>query len=52
VKLKVVKIKEETQPKIEKSPFKDKPLCETLLDLQLTEDEKKLLYGSSTGNNF
>lgn len=29
------------------APFhQDKPMCETLLDLQLTEEEKKLLHSS------
>lgn len=33
----------------EKAAFHDKPLCETLLDLQLTEQEKKLLCESLDG---
>jgi len=29
--------------------FQDKPLCESLLDLQLTADEKKFLQQQSPG---
>lgn len=52
VKLKVLSKREEAKPSVKKqtksSPFsKDKPLCETLLDLQLTEEEKRLLQNSS-----
>ena len=49
VKLKVVKRDEKKAPKTEeeKSLFQDKPMCETLLDLQLTEEEKELLRKSS-----
>lgn len=50
VKLKVIK-KDDAIPSNEKksggTPFhQDKPLCETLLDLQLTEEEQKLLHKS------
>ena len=37
------------------SAFQDKPLCETLLDLQLTKEEKELLrrsIGISDQNTF
>lgn len=35
------------EKKSEGTPFhQDKPLCETLLDLQLTEEEQKLLHKS------
>ena len=50
MKLKVIK-KNDAIPNKEKnsgnSPFhQDKPLCETLLDLQLSEEEQKLLHKS------
>jgi len=51
VKLKVMK-KDEGKPiKTEdtNSAFQDKPLCETLLDLQLTKEEKELLRRSIEG---
>lgn len=54
VKLKVVK-KGESNDKMslesEKQVplFQDKPLCESLLDLQLTADEKKFLQQQSPG---
>lgn len=51
VKLKVQKKDDATAPliekNVEKAPFhQDKPMCETLLDLQLTDEEKKLLQKS------
>lgn len=50
MKLKVIKKDDAILPKeksVGNSPFhQDKPLCETLLDLQLTEEEQKLLHKS------
>lgn len=51
VKLKVQKKDDATTPLQDKNSDKvhfhqDKPLCETLLDLQLTDEEKKLLQKS------
>lgn len=48
MKLKVVKKDVDKQINMdnEKLPFQDKPLCETLLDLQLSKEEKELLRKS------